>query len=87
MDQDNVIKALSNQDRILTALFNKVVDIEENMVTKEEFNQKTDDLMTHIDGFVKLHQTLDIELVAMRDKYNRLETRLVRLEQKFGMAV
>ena len=31
------------------------------------------DLMTHMDGFISLHQKLDLELVAMRAKYDRLE--------------
>ena len=50
-------------------------------------NERIDTLATNVDGFVKLHQTLDIELVALRDKYNRLArahnelvTRVVRLE-------
>lgn len=35
-------------------------------------NERIDGLYTLIDSFVKLHQKLDIELVALRDKYNRL---------------
>lgn len=35
-------------------------------------NERIDGLYTLIDSFVKLHQKLDIELTALRDKYNRL---------------
>lgn len=77
------------QDDLLTKIFNKVVSIEERvdkMVTKDEFEQKNNEVINHIDGFVKLHQTLDIELVALRDKYNRLEERLTRVEQRYAQA-
>ena len=50
-------------------------------------NERIDNLATNVDGFVKLHQKLDIELTALRDKYNRLArahnelaTRVARLE-------
>ncbi|MBI4434048.1 hypothetical protein HY632_04695 [Candidatus Uhrbacteria bacterium] len=36
-------------------------------------NARIDDLATGVDGFVTLHKTLDIELVALRDKCQRLE--------------
>jgi septation ring formation regulator EzrA len=42
---------------------------------REEFknvNERIDGLYTKIDGFIALHQKLDVELVAMRDKYNRV---------------
>lgn len=35
-------------------------------------NERIDGLYTLIDSFIKLHQKLDIELTALRDKYNRL---------------
>lgn len=35
-------------------------------------NERIDGLYTLVDSFVKLHQKLDIEIVAMRDKYNRV---------------
>lgn len=77
-----------NQDDILNKILTKVIAIEdrinEKMVTKDEFEQKHNEVMTHIDGFVKLHQTLDVEIVALRDKYNRLEERLARLEQRWA---
>ncbi|MBI2482855.1 hypothetical protein HYV74_01595 [Candidatus Uhrbacteria bacterium] len=36
-------------------------------------NTRIDDLAAGVDGFVTLHKTLDIELVALRDKCQRLE--------------
>ncbi|MFH1098684.1 MAG: hypothetical protein V1723_02065, partial [Candidatus Uhrbacteria bacterium] len=35
-------------------------------------NKRIDDLSTNVDGFINLHQKLDVELVALRDKYNRV---------------
>jgi chromosome segregation ATPase len=37
-----------------------------------KINERIDNLLTSVDGFVQLHQTLDIELAALRDKYNRV---------------
>ena len=34
----------------------------------------------HIDGFIKLHETLDIELKVMKEQMKRLEERVDRLE-------
>ena len=39
-----------------------------------------DRLSTHIDGFMKLHETLDIELRVMKEQMNRFEERLKRVE-------
>jgi len=41
---------------------------------------RIDRLATHVDGFVKLHETLDIELTVMKQQMSRIEDRLKRLE-------
>lgn len=76
-----------SQDDLLIKIFNAVMDMKEQMVTKDVFEQKHSEVIGHIDGFVKLHQTLDIELVALRDKYNRLEERLARVEHKISVVM
>src|SRR3990167_10799031 len=38
-----------------------------------KLNTVKSEIMTHVDGFVVLHQKLDTELVALRVKYDRLE--------------
>ena len=40
------------------------------------FNQ----LFIHVDGFMKLHETLAIEFKVIKEQMNRLEERLTRLE-------
>jgi len=54
---------------------------------RKEMNEKfavvedrIDRLSTHVDGFMKLHETLDIELTVMKQQMNRFEERLKRLE-------
>jgi regulator of replication initiation timing len=37
-------------------------------------------LANHVDGFIKLHETLDIEFKVMKEQMSRLEARLNRLE-------
>jgi CO dehydrogenase/acetyl-CoA synthase beta subunit len=41
---------------------------------------RIDRLATHVDGFMKLHETLDIEVRVMKEQMNRFEERLKRLE-------
>ncbi|MBI4490198.1 MAG: hypothetical protein HY694_14035 [Deltaproteobacteria bacterium] len=43
-------------------------------------DDRIDRLANHVDGFVKLHETLDIELKVMKEQMNRFEERLKRLE-------
>ncbi len=41
---------------------------------------RIDRLATHVDGFMKLHETLDIEVKVMKEQMDRFEERLMRLE-------
>lgn len=69
-------KVTSIDDKLST-LQAKVIDMDhymkENLVTREEFNEKIDELYTHVDGFATLQTRLDQEVVALRSKYERLE--------------
>ena len=59
--------------------------IDNELPTKQEIGVLEDKLLTHIDSFVKLHQTLDQELVSLRHKYDRLEDRVKIVEEKLGV--
>jgi CO dehydrogenase/acetyl-CoA synthase beta subunit len=41
---------------------------------------RIDRLASHVDGFMKLHETLDIEVRVMKEQMNRFEERLKRIE-------
>ena len=63
-----------------------LVDLEFRDLRKE-MNEKFavmedrfDRLATHVDGFMKLHETLDIELRVMKQQMIRFEERLKRVE-------
>ena len=75
-------------DLLLAKLFSKVNDLDEyirrEMVTRREHDQLREDVIVHVDSFVKLHETLDQELVALRSKVDRLEDRVVRLESRIS---
>jgi len=43
-------------------------------------DDRIDRLATHVDGFMKLHETLDIEMRVMKEQMNRFEERLTRIE-------
>lgn len=47
---------------------------------QEEMRTGFDQLYRHIDGFVKLHETLDIEMRVLKEQMNRLEERVKKLE-------
>ena len=52
-------------------------DMNEKFTVMED---RSDRLATHVDGFMKLHETLDIELRVMKEQMNRFEERLKRVE-------
>ncbi len=78
----------NQQNDILNKILVKVVSIESDikgkMMTKDDGREMESRLLGHIDGFIKLHETLDTELVSLRSKYERLEGRVQRLEERVG---
>lgn len=83
------MKKKSAQNELLHRILTKVVGIasviEEQMVTRQEFEAKISLLYNHIDGFVKLHQTLDTEVASLRHGYDRLDGRVTRVEKRIGL--
>ena len=68
---------------LLNKILTKVINIEDKLdsfATQEQVTNATSEVLDDIDRFVKLHETLDHELVALRHKYERLEERIARLE-------
>ena len=47
---------------------------------RDEMRTGFDQIYRHIDGFVKLHETLDIEMKVLTEQMKRLEERVERLE-------
>jgi hypothetical protein len=43
-------------------------------------DERFDQSASHVDGFMKLHETMDIEMRVMKEQMNRFEQRLERLE-------
>lgn len=52
-------------------------EMNERFVVMED---RIDRLATHVDGFMKLHETLDIELRVMKQQMSRFEERLSSVE-------
>ena len=66
-----------DQEPTLKDVLEVVEFIKDNSVFRDELeerlaNQKSE-IVSHIDGFIVLHQKLDTELAALRAKYDRLE--------------
>ncbi len=78
------------QEELLNKILAKLVNVEaymhENMATKQGLQEVKSELMTHIDGFIKLHEALTLEFAALRSKNERLEERLQKIELKLGIA-
>lgn len=72
-------------NKILTKVISIEIDIKEKMATKDDLRDLESKMLNHIDGFIKLHETLDIEMVSLRNKYDRLEERVGRVETKLGL--
>ncbi|MBI2552048.1 hypothetical protein HYW17_01980 [Candidatus Uhrbacteria bacterium] len=73
-------------NKILIKLIDLDVYVREHTATKEEMQASEDRMLTHIDGFIKLHETLDLELVALRSKVDRVEERVGKIEMRLSMA-
>jgi len=64
----------------------RLVHLEIRNVRKEmnerflSVEDRIDRLATHVDGFMKLHETLDIEMRVMKEQMRRLEERVDHLE-------
>jgi len=80
------IRGMATKDDIHALRIELREDLKAN-ATKDDLLVFKSDIMTSIDRFAKLHETLDQELVAMRSKYERLEARLEAVELKVGLAV
>lgn len=65
---------------IINRILQKVLEISEtirnDMVTREEFNSFKSEMYTHLDGFIKLHNSLHLEVMALINKTNRIEEHL-----------
>ncbi len=75
-------------DARLTAVERGIRSLQANNITiikdmQEGFariESRLEALYNHVDGFMKLHETLDIELKVMKEQMKRLEERVTHLE-------
>jgi archaellum component FlaC len=76
----------STVDVIASSVINLEVDIRETMATKDDLKvleeRMVDKIATHVDGFIKLHTTLEHEHVALRSHVERIDERLTTVESK-----
>ena len=68
-------------DDIDLSVFDIHEEIKKLHQTDARLEKRIDTLTTSVDSFIKLHQTIDVELVAHRAKTERLEARIERLEK------
>ena len=81
---NKVVERLDKLENGQDALLAKTLDIEQYMqselTTKDELYETKNEVLEHVDGFIKLHNKIDLELVATQSKYKRLENRVKELE-------
>lgn len=79
------------QEELLNKILAKLVNVEsymhENMFTQKQAEEMESRLLSHIDGFIKLHEAVMLELTSMRSSHKRLEERLKKVELKLGITV
>ena len=86
---DKVLIKLDTVEDQVGKLAIKVVNIEEKLdisATKDDLIGAKDEILGGVARFVKLHETLDQELAALRHKYSRLEERLEIVEKRLQVA-
>ena len=85
-----ILSVVKETNQKVDALIVDVEFVKENAITRDSFEEKLTEVKSEIlgdvDGFIKLHETLDQELSALRSKYSRLEERLTIVEQKLQTA-
>ena len=79
------IKSLQASDAaIIRAMRDGFARIESQFAHMESqfahMESRFDQIYNHIDGFMKLHETLDIEFRVIKEQMRRLEERIERLE-------
>ncbi|MEK7619006.1 MAG: hypothetical protein AAB416_02050 [Patescibacteria group bacterium] len=72
---------VDGMQRIQAQLFGKISSLDESAVKIDFFDERHDQVISHIDDFINLHTRLDQELLALRSKYDRLEERIEVMEQ------
>ena len=61
------------QNKVVAKLVEMDAYLREKVATKDELRTVKNELVNHIDGFAKKHESFDHELVAMRVRVNRIE--------------
>ena len=52
---------------------------------RSEIQEVKNEIMNHIDGFIGLHQKLEIELTALHGKYQCLESYIQQIAKSIGL--
>ncbi|MBI2348843.1 MAG: hypothetical protein HYV05_09350 [Deltaproteobacteria bacterium] len=73
----NIDSRLGNMESRFVNIDSRLGNMESRFVNMES---RLDQIYNHIDGFMKLHETLDIEFRVMKEQVRRLEMRVEQLE-------
>ena len=71
---ERVIRSLQAND---TTIITIIKDMQDGFARMEN---RLEQVYNHVDGFMKLHETLDIELRVIKEQMRRLEERVEHLE-------
>ena len=83
---DAVHTLADHMDKRMDRIDQKLFALDRDQVNHDEFHLTLDkaknDISSHIDSFVTLHQKVDLETVALRSRCDRIEAKL----DKHGIA-
>lgn len=83
---ENMDQRFEGIDRRFEGIDRKFEEIKQDVAgVKQDLADTKNELVTEIDRFVVLHQTLDVEIVSLRSRCDRMETFMVRVGDKLDM--
>jgi hypothetical protein len=82
----SVDSRFENIDRQLVNVRTEISEVKQDLAgVKQDLADTKNELVTEIDRFVVLHQTLDVELASLRSRCERMETFMIRVGEKLDM--
>ena len=57
----------------------------QNFATRDDLRNAKDEMIGHIDGFIKLHKDMDTEIAALKSSYQRHEDQISQIVRHLGL--
>jgi hypothetical protein len=75
------------QDKIIAKLTTMDIKLDEVIASHSKTAHEVSSLANSVEGFIKLHETMDCEVTALRSRNDRFDDRLTRVEKTLELKV